>query len=619
METIALGNPSLTVALALAVGIIAQAVARHVGVPGIVVLLAIGVALGPDGLGIVEPQSLGGALHTLVGFSVAVILFEGGMSLNLHRLRREQRTIRQMVTLGAVVSFIGGTLVTRFLLDWRWSTAAFFGTLAMVTGPTVINPLLKRWKVERSVATVLEAEGILVDAIGAVCAAVALEVALSPTAETLRVGALFVGARLGFGFVFGLLGGGVLALLLRYRNLVPLGMENVFTLAAVFVIFQGANAIMGETGIVAVIAAGLVMGNVPTPVQRNLYEFKEQLTVMLIGMLFILLAADVRLEEVLRLGAAGGWVAALMVVLVRPLSVWIGTLGTELDRRQRVFMAWVGPRGIVAAAVASLFASELAASGRPGGEQLRAMVFLLIAVTVVLAGLTGGPAAMLLGLRRQSNFGWIVLGAHELARAFARALQEGGEPVVLIDTNPEACRAAEEGGFRIIHGNGLDERVLVRAEIETRAGVVALTRNDEVNLLFAAKARQEGKVRRLLVTLSSMREGVTPRMLAEVDARIWSGRPQNVELWLQRLQRNTAETWRLKLGNGRKSSAGSSWLADAALANVFVPLVYERSGKLQPVGSDSTFRAGDILTVLVSTERQEEARSALEEGGWRRG
>jgi NhaP-type Na+/H+ or K+/H+ antiporter len=215
MDHFSLADPALTVALALGTGILAQTLARHLRVPGIVLLLAAGVLLGPDLLDIIQPATLGHALHILVGFAVAVILFEGGMNLKLRRLRREARSIRRLITLGALVTAIGGAIAARFILHWEWTPAILFGTLVIVTGPTVITPLLRRIKVHRRVATVLEAEGVLIDAVGAILAVVALEVAISPSGSALTFAAWDIVLRLGCGTLLGATGGGLIALLLE--------------------------------------------------------------------------------------------------------------------------------------------------------------------------------------------------------------------------------------------------------------------------------------------------------------------------------------------------------------------------------------------------------------------
>ncbi|HEX2223020.1 MAG TPA: cation:proton antiporter, partial [Thermoanaerobaculia bacterium] len=330
MQGAAFQSPALTIALALAAGMIAQVLARHLRIPGIVLLLASGVLLGPDGLGVVRPGTLGHSLHDLVGFAVAVILFDGGMNLNLGRLRREARSIRQLVTAGAVVTAAGGALAARWILGWDWTLAVLFGTLVIVTGPTVITPLLRRIKVKERVATVLEAEGVLGDAVGAIIAVVTLEVVLSPAGPSLATGAWDLASRLGFGALLGAVAGLVLAALLRFQRLIPDGLESVFTLAAVVALFQGSNALMAESGILSVIMAGLVVGNARAHVVNELREFKEQLTILLVGLLFVLLAADIRLAEVYALGWPGLFTVLALMLLVRPANVLVGTFGSEL-------------------------------------------------------------------------------------------------------------------------------------------------------------------------------------------------------------------------------------------------------------------------------------------------
>jgi NhaP-type Na+/H+ or K+/H+ antiporter len=252
-------NSALLIALALAAGMVAQALARHLRIPGIVLLLAAGVLLGPDGLRIIHPEVLGHGLQDLIGFSVAVILFEGGLNLEWRRIRRQARAIRRLLSLGALVTAVGGALAVRLALDWAWPMAVLFGTLVIVTGPTVITPLLRRIKVRRDLETILETEGVIVDAIGAVVAIVTLEVVLGASGESLALGFLHLPSRLVFGIVFGLAGGILLAALLRWRRVVPEGLENIFTLSLALAIFQLSNALMEETGIVSVIVAGMVV------------------------------------------------------------------------------------------------------------------------------------------------------------------------------------------------------------------------------------------------------------------------------------------------------------------------------------------------------------------------
>ena len=605
-----MNNPALTLAFAMAFGMIAQVLARHLRIPGIVLLLGTGLLLGPDALGIVHPSSLGDALPFIVGFAVAVILFEGGMNLRINRIRREGKTIRQLITTGALVTALGGTVTAKIFLGWDWRISLLFGVIVIVTGPTVITPLLRRLKLRRSISTVLEAEGVLLDAIGAVIAVVALEIALSPSGLSFLTGLFHIITRLIVGSAIGAAGGFLLAFLLRFRNLIPEGLENVFTLSLVFALFQGANSISPESGIVAVTAAGLVVGNMKTHVHRELREFEEQMTVLLIGMLFILLAADVRLIEVTELGWGGIITVTILVCVLRPLNVYIGTMGSNLNLRQKALLSWIAPRGIVAAAVASLFALELEKHG-VDGSQLRAMVFSLIAVTVLLSGLTGSLAAQFLGLKRPENVGWVILSANHLSRSLAKVLIGSGEEVICIDQNPKACRRAEEEGIKVIYGNGLDEKTLLRAEIDTRLGAMGLSSNEEVNLLFGTKAKEIGKLSTILVGIKSMAEGITSEMVKEIGGRIPFGRQCDIEQWAGWIQRGITSINRYSL----TSPASNNNFQDGT-EGVILPLVLHRKSKSQPIDDTTEIKAGDEVTMIVNNQREKEALEWLSSQGW---
>jgi NhaP-type Na+/H+ or K+/H+ antiporter len=620
VEHLTFSNPALTIALALAAGIIAQSVAYHLRIPGIVLLLITGVLLGPDVSGIIQPETLGSALGVITGFAVAVILFEGGLNLKIQRLKREKRAIRQMITIGGAVTVAGGMLTARWLLGWDWRTSLLFGTLVMVTGPTVINPLLRRFKVKRNVSVVLEAEGVLIDAVGAVVAMVALEVALSPKAGPMDT-VIMIGTRLGLGTMLGLFGGLLLVTLLKRRNVVPEGFENVFTLCLILALFQGANVLLPESGIVAVTVAGVVVGNLQTHSQRELIEFKEALTVMLIGMLFILLAADVRLDEVYTLGIPGIVTVLLLMFVIRPLNVLAGTFGTKLNWREKCFIGWIGPRGIVAAAVASLFAAQLNTYGIAGGNELRALVFMVITVTVLSAGLTGGLVSQILDLRRPSESGWVILGANELARACAKILIENNEEVICIDANPDVCNAAEQDCTRVIFGNGLKTHYLLRAEIDTRAGVLAVTGNEEVNLLFIQKVRKVAKLPHIFMALQDKYERVTLDMVHETGSQVLFGGARDVDFWSVCIRKGLVnlERWQVQETNMHTEKNSETEPVDPFLDDKSgIPLVVRRNGRQFPVGDSTRFRNGDEVAYLVLVEHAEKVHEQLQAMGWQR-
>lgn len=615
-------DAALTIAVALASGLVATVIAHHARLPAIVLLLFTGALLGPDVLGLVQPHALGEALHTLVGFAVAVILFEGGLNLNLRRILRESRTIRGLITLGALVTVAGAALAARTLLGWDARFAILFGTLVIVTGPTVIGPLVRRIRLKKSVRTVLEAEGVLIDPIGAIAAVAALEVALQPSFVSLFRGILDFLATLGVGSAVGLAGGWILTLLLRPQRLVPEGLENVFSLSMVLLLFHAANSLRPESGIAAVTLAGVVVANTRHRSLRDLMEFKEQLTVLLIGMLFVILAADVRFAQLRELGWAGLAAVLALMLVVRPLGIVLCTWGSDLSVRERIFLSWIAPRGIVAAAVASLFAGTLDRAGIPGGQELKAMVFLVIAVTVTVQGLTGGLLARLLGLRRTQS-GYAILGAGPLGRLLGRILRDEGEEVLFLDSNADASHAAEDEGFRVVFGNALEESTMLRAGLDGVAGGIAMTSNEEVNLLFARTTRAELKVPRSWAALHSREGHVTPRMVVESGAAVLFGDQKDLSLWDSCVRRNFGQTERWRWAGAPEPMEGDRpEVADdqtlglpSALDSVLLPLVRVRGRAVTPWGG-SPVRRGDEVVFLLFEPKAAAAREWLESRGW---
>jgi len=610
-------DPGLTVALALILGMVAQSLAHYLRIPGIVLLLAAGVVFGPDGLGLIKPESLGIALNILTGFAVAVILFAGGVNLKYIHVRSAKRAIRGLIIVGGFLTIVGASLSIHLVMHWPLESAFLFGTLVMVTGPTVINPLLKRLKVKRTVATVLETEGVLIDVIGAIVAMVALEAVMSPhTGSTMRW--IMQGVyRLGFGALAGCLIGFMLLVLYRKKRLVPEEVKNVFTLAVILALFQTSNLILSESGIAAVTVAGIIVGNYSEYDLRDLAEFKEEMSVLFIGMLFVLLTADVRVSHVVSLGWPAVGVVLILMFLIRPAAVMAGTGFSELNWKERSLISWIGPRGIVAAAVASYFSAALSARGLPGGNELRAMVFMVIAITVVFSGLTAGGISSILGLRRKHQEGWVILGACALARSMARLFRDDGQEVVLIDSNANNCEEAEGECTNLICGNGLQRRCLLQSKIDTRKGALALTTNDEVNYLFMQKAKDESRDISLWSVLKSDWSHITVKMIRETGADIAFGIPLDVEIWNRRLELERAhmQLWRCEFDTPLYTDSKS--LLNKYSGDGILSLAVRRNKVLSPIGEKTRFREDDEVYFCFFEPEIEAASEFLNKSGWR--
>ena len=382
-------------------------------------------------------------------------------------------------------------------------------------------------------------------------------------------------------------------------------------------LFQVSNYFMPESGIAAVVVAGVLVRNLPSRDLEDLVQFKEQLTEMLIGLLFVLLAADVRLARIEELGWEAVIVVMLLMFLVRPITVFLCSIKADLNVREKIFMSWLAPRGIVAAAVASLFAAELARVGAPGGEALRALVFLVIAVTVTAQGLTGGFLARVLGLRRKSNQGYVILGAGNLAQELAASLVEHGEEVTLIDANAEVVEAAKKHGLKVVYGNGLSPVTLQRAGVDGRKGVLGLTPNGLVNTLFARTVEAELGRLPLFIALGSGASDVDIRTIKQLEGRLLFGQPQQLERWNLSLRRDETEIHSFEWLGKKEGVPEEERRFTSYPTSSFLPLMYVRDKVAAPVANDWTWKKGDKLTAVVMAGRRDTTHAWLEERGWK--
>ncbi|NJL98962.1 MAG: sodium:proton antiporter [Synechococcaceae cyanobacterium SM2_3_2] len=421
---------TVLIALALVAGIGAQVLATFLKVPGIVFLLLFGILLGTDGLRVLQPQTLGVGLEVLVSLAVALILFEGGLNLRIQELSQVSRSLRNLVTIGAGITLMGGAMAAHYLSEFPWPLAFLYGSMVVVTGPTVINPILKRVRLESSVSTLLEGEGVLIDPIGAILAVVVLQVVSS--GQTDLIGAAEqLGERLLVGAAIGAVAGWLMGMFLLWsRQYLTEELRNSVVLAGALGVFILAQSLLSESGLMAVVLAGLVMRQRAAIAERSVRQFHGQLVVLAISVLFILLTSSLSIKAVLALGWGSVATVAILMLVVRPLSVLLCTWNSDLTWRQKIFVAWVAPRGIVAASVASLFAILLTERGISGGDALKSLVFLTIAMTVVIQGLTAAWVAQWLEL--EQGAGMVIIGDHPLTQRLAKLLRSQGQSVQLV-------------------------------------------------------------------------------------------------------------------------------------------------------------------------------------------
>ena len=400
---------------------------QRLKIPSIVLLLIGGVIVGPEGLGWVVPASLGGALETLIALAVAVILFEGGLSLDLDGYRRAPVVIKRLLVVGSLVTWLGTSAAVYLLFGLKPAMALMAGSLVIVTGPTVVSPILRRIHVKERIHHVLYWEGVLIDAVGVFVAVLCYEWLIPDEARPLWHPLARFGLRILVGVGLGVCAGLLVVQVLK-RTWVPKEHVNIFVLACAMLTFGIAHVFLTESGILAVVIAGLVVGLQHPPQLKHIKQFKLQLTELGIGVLFILLAAKLQLSQFT------GWrllaLVAIVILLLRPVAVWLATWGQKFGLREKVFLSWIAPRGIVAAAMASLFAVRLRELGYPAAIYLETFTYAVIATTVTLQGLSAPWVARLLGLERGDRRTWILLGDRALVAALGGGLRRAGVKVV---------------------------------------------------------------------------------------------------------------------------------------------------------------------------------------------
>ena len=487
-------EPGLYIALVIGLGATAQWLAWRVNLPAILPLLLIGFAVGPL-LGLVRPLELVGEelLFPSIGLAVGLILFEGGLTLRLPEVKEVRQVVVNLISVGALLTWLLSAAAGWLIVGLEPTVALLFGALIIVTGPTVIGPLMRSVRPTPRLANILKWEGILIDPVGALVAVLVFEFLLLGSGEALGHTLLSLVRFVGVGAVVGVVGGVMFTFLLR-RRLLPDYLVNLVALALVFVVYAGSNAVADESGLLATTAMGFVMANLRAPNIGNILTFKEDLSLLFISLLFIVLAANIELASFV---AALSWQSLLLVAVVmfviRPLNIFVSTLNSPLSWREKLFLSWLAPRGIVAASVTSLFASSLTRAGVAGAELLVPFVFIIIVGTVTLNSLTAKPVARLLGVAEPEPQGVFILGAHNTARRIASFLQGEGFEVQVADTNFANVSAARLAGLNAYYGTPLSERADEDLRLSGIGKLLALTPNDEANALAAIKfTRQFG-------------------------------------------------------------------------------------------------------------------------------
>lgn len=510
---------ALHIALLVAAGIGAQWLADRLRIAAILPLLLLGFLAGPV-FGWLDPDRLfGDLLFVGVSLGVAIILFEGALTLRFADLAGTERLVGRLIFFGFPISAAVLAISAHLLLGFPIALAALFGAIASVSGPTVVVPLLRAVRPKDRLARALRWEGILIDPIGAVAAVILFETLLASLEAGSGSPWWWQLARV---VVIGTVAGGIAGWLLGHllrRHLIPDYLHNVATLAIVLLTFALANRFAHESGLVAVTVMGIVLANMRAVPREGILDFKESLSLLLISLLFILLAARVRIDDLIALGPAVFALLAALFLLARPLAVLASTLGLDIGWRERVVLAWIAPRGIVAAAISALFGLRLEVLGVPQAGLLAPLVFAVIVASVVVYSLTSRPLARILGVVEPEDHGALIVGANPVALAIARHLHELGVELLIADSNWNQIRAARLMGLRTFFGNPVSEQADRSIDLVGLGMLLALSRQPSLNALACLRYRSEFGSRHVFMIRHEPDEEDREAELLAVDVR----------------------------------------------------------------------------------------------------
>ncbi len=489
----------------IALGAASKLLADRYGIPNVVFLLGFGVLFGPEGVGLIDPTLFNDSLSTLVSLAVAIIIFEGAFTLSASDVRDAPTSTLKLVTIGAALTFVSLCGLVHYFLGLQWNLACLIAALLVATGPTVITPVLDQIEVREGVKTLLETEGVINDVTASVLGAVIFSVAAlgyhpDPLAGHIGADVIvdFV-SRIGTGVLIGIITALVAGYVLRYLSRSPQN-SRITVIATALISFAIADAFASEAGIVTVAVAGLILGTVDIPFEREIAGFSGDITSIVLSVVYIILASLLQFKDLLTLGVGGLAVVFLAMVAVRPLAVFFSTTGSQFTRNERTFIAAVGPRGIIPASTATLFSLQLANAGVPNATSVVNVVFLVILVTVVVEAGGAPLAAKALDIIPMTV---LIVGGSRIGQRLADRLNDRGENAVIIERDDATVTELRAAGYSVVPGNGTDTDVLEAAGADRAKLVIAATSDDDQNILACQSARTKFGIQRLIAQVNN--------------------------------------------------------------------------------------------------------------------
>lgn len=606
-----------TLVCVLAIGTAAQILSEKLKLPATGPLLIAGLIFGPDIIGLVQPEILiqRDILSLIVRIAVAVIVFEGGMLLNVYDIRHTSRAVSGLVSIGLLITaFLSGVLA-HYMFGLSWGISFLFGATISVTGPTVITPILQKVNVNRRVRSTLESESIIADPLGVILAAVIFTAIIyrGDWSYVIRHGLETIGA----GIFIGVLVGVLIWLASNRFHLLPSKFSRIGILGSALVAYTGAELLAHESGVLAAAIAGIAVGSLDIPHKYEIEEFKGDLASIAISAVFVLLASSLRLEDLLKLGWKAIALVILVMVLVRPVRVFLSTYGSELKSNEKWFVSFLGPRGIVAASVATFFSLELIKNPyyKEDGNIYVSLVFAVILGTVLIEGTLAAWTARIFRVMPRLT---VIIGADETARLLAERLVEAGEFVSMIDTDEENCASAKDmRGINVYCADATDVNVLRQAGLPTAKAVIVATPSDKVNILVSQVVRSNFSDKRVVA-----RANTTSNLSAFEDAGIETMSPVRASVAIlenmvlrpslfQLLATTIPEEEKIDEVMVTSKRSINKSLADLHLQGCLV-VALRRDGKMIQPGGSTILRYKDILTILGDDKSIEKAKRVFQ-------
>jgi NhaP-type Na+/H+ or K+/H+ antiporter len=587
----------------LAAGTIAQWISWRLGFPSILLLLIFGFVLGPV-TEVLKPEVIfGEMLFPFISLSVALILFEGGLTLKFKELKSVGSVVLRLILIGIPVTLIASTFFAYTILDFSFSISLLFGSILVVTGPTVILPILRQVKPESKLNSILKWEGIVNDPIGALIAILVFEAILAAgIREATIITILGLMKTIFLSSLLGIAGAVIIVVLLK-RDLIPDYMQNSISLTLTIIVFVASNLFQKESGLFAVTIMGIIVANQKKVVVSHIIEFKENIRLLLISVLFIILAARIKIESLEALGWQSFLFVGILILLIRPAAVFLSTIKSKMNFKQKVFVSSMAPRGIVAAAVSAVFALELQNAGITEAEVLVPITFMVIISTISIYGLSASPLAKYLKLAEPNAQGCLIIGASPFARSVGKILLDLNFHVVLVDTNWQNISLARMEGFKNFYGSVTSDYIIDEIDYHKLGKMLSLTPNDEVNSLAALNFSKIFGSNQVYQLPSLVKEKEEKNHVArELKGRILFGKKYNFQ-YLNELISNgytiksTKITAKYNITNLKESYGNDE----------IIPLFKIVEGKLIPIvkNMESEFKSGHVLISLIKEKEAE--------------